>query len=76
MESKDRIPLVWLYVYMFYIYVCFTVSSPYLFVFGVVRVRGTREQMMLQVDLGSYRARAGIDCEKRVFRVFMFMVFE
>ena len=33
-----------------YIYVYF-VSSPYLLVFGDDRVRGTREQMMLQVDL-------------------------
>jgi len=30
-----------------YIYAYFIVSSPYLFVFGGDRVRGTREQMML-----------------------------
>jgi len=29
----------------------YSVSSPYLLVFGNDRVRGTREQMMLQVDL-------------------------
>ena len=31
------------------------VSSPYLLVFGDDRVRGTREQMMLQVDLVRHR---------------------
>jgi len=58
MESKDRIPLVCLYVYMFYICVCLTVSSSYLLVFGDDRVRSTREQMMLQVDLVRLRAGA------------------
>jgi len=28
-----------------------SVSSPYLFVFGDDRVRGTREQVMMQVEL-------------------------
>jgi len=35
-----------------------TVSSPYLLVFGNDRVRGTREHIMLQVDLVRRRARA------------------
>jgi len=35
----------------------FNVSSPYLFVFGDDRVRGTRKQKMLQVDL--VRRRVG-----------------
>jgi len=43
-----------------YIYVYF-VSSPYLNVFGDNHVCGTREQMMLQVDLVRLRARAGLD---------------
>jgi len=52
MKSKDEIPLVYLYglsdVYMcVIIYFCVIVSSPYLFVFGDDRVRGTREPMML-----------------------------
>ena len=37
------------------IYVCVIVSSPYLLVFGDDRVRGTREHMMLQVDLVRHR---------------------
>ena len=42
-----------------YIYVYF-LSSPYLLVFGDDRVRGTREQMILQVDLVRHRVRAGL----------------
>jgi len=41
-----------------YIYVYF-LSSPYLLVFGDDRVRGTREQMMLQVDLVRLSSGAG-----------------
>jgi len=47
---------VCLYVYMLYICVHLTVSSPYLLVFDDDHVRGTREQMMLQVDLVRHRA--------------------
>jgi len=36
------------------------VSSPYLLVFDNDRVRGTCEQMMLQVDLVRHRAEAGL----------------
>ena len=36
------------------------VSSPYLLVFGNDRVRGTREQMILQVDLVRPRDGAGL----------------
>ena len=37
---------------MFDIYfMCYLFSSPYLLVFGDDRVRGTREQMILQVEL-------------------------
>ena len=38
-------------------YNCLTVSSPYLLVFGDDRVRGTQDQMMLQMDL--VRCRSG-----------------
>jgi len=38
----------------------FNVSSPYLLVFGDDRVHGTREQLMLQVDLVRHRAGAGL----------------
>jgi len=61
MESKDEIPLVCLCVCVcvyIYIYICLTVSSPYLLVFGDDRVRGTRKQMMMQVDLVRHRAEA------------------
>jgi len=34
------------------------ISSPYLLVFGDDRVRGTREQMILQVVLVRHRLRA------------------
>jgi len=42
-----------------YIYV-YSVSSPYLLVFGEDRIRGICEQIMLQVDLVRRRARAGL----------------
>ena len=42
---------------MIYVLYVLTIRSPYLFVFGDDRVRGTREQMILQVDL--VRRRAG-----------------
>jgi len=42
---------LYLYVYSF--------SSPYLLVFGDDRIRGIREQMVLQVDLVRHRAGAG-----------------
>jgi len=45
-------------IFVSYIYVYF-VSSPYLLVFGDDRVRGTQEQMMLQVDLVRLSSRAG-----------------
>ena len=34
-------------LYISVLYICYSVSSPYLLVFGDDRVRGTREQMML-----------------------------
>jgi len=40
--------------------IIFIVSSPYLLVFNDNRVRNTREQMMLQVDLVRRRSGAGL----------------
>jgi len=37
------------------------ISSPYLLVFGDDPVRGTQEQMMLQVDLVRHSVGAGLD---------------
>jgi len=53
---------------MFGIFLCvLTVSSPYLFVFGDDRVRGTREQVMMQVEL------VRLSCGEGMFRgTFMF----
>ena len=45
--------LLYKLMHMFY-----SVSSPYLLVFGDDRVRGTQEQSMLQVDLVRHRAEA------------------
>jgi len=51
-----------------YIYV-YSVSSPYLLVFDNDRVRGTREQMMLQVDLVRLSDEAGITWEFLSFMI-------
>ena len=45
---------------MYCIYV-YSVSSPYLLVCGNDRIRGIREQMMLQVSLVRHKAGAGLD---------------
>jgi len=47
------------------------VSSPYLLVFGDDRVRGTREHMMLQVDLVRHRAGGGLDWDKEFSQSFI-----
>jgi len=73
MESKEGFPLVCLWYIYIYIYDYFIVSSPYLLVFGDDRVCGTREQMMLQVDLVRHRVGTGLAWEI-LFRVFI--VFE
>jgi len=49
---------VCVFIYIWIVYVYYTVSSPYLLAFGDDRIRGTREQMMLQVDLVRYKAGA------------------
>jgi len=59
------------------IYVCVIVSSPYLLVFDDDRVCGTREQMMLQVDLVSNRVRAGLVFGEEFLSEFLyFMIFK
>ena len=45
-------------IYLIYIYVLYIVRSLYLLVFDDDCVRGTREQMMLQVDLVMHKAGA------------------
>jgi len=47
--------LLYKLMHMFY-----SISSPYLLVFGDDRVRGTREKSMLQVDLVRHRAGTGL----------------
>ena len=61
--------VLYMYMSVLYIYICvcvcvvYSVSSPYQLVFGDDRVRGTREQMMLQVDLVMLGDGAGIAWE-------------
>ena len=61
MKSKDGIPCCDCVIYINVLYIFYSVSSPYLLVFGDDRVRDTREQMTLQVDLVRLRAGAGLD---------------
>ena len=73
---NQRMKFLWcVCMYMYFIYMCLTVSSPYLFVFGDDRVRGTRKKMMLQVDLVRHRAGAGarLDWEKFLLAFIMFL---
>ena len=65
------ITVLYIYIYIYInIYVSF-VSSPYLLVFGDDRVRGTREQMMLQVDLVRHRAGVGLNWDKEFSQSFI-----
>jgi len=57
-------------------YMIYFVSSPYLLVFGDDRVRGTREHMMLQVDLVRLNIRAGELMGKQFYEVFIIYGFE
>jgi len=52
---------IYIYIYLFIYLFIYFVSSPYLLVVGDDHVRGTREQMMLQVDLVRLRAGAELD---------------
>jgi len=49
----------------------FIISLPYLSMFGDDRVRGTREKMMLQVDLVRHRAKARLDWDKEFSQSFI-----
>ena len=49
------------YIYLVYIFLyALSLSSPYLLVFGDDRVRGTREQVMIQVELVRLSYREGL----------------
>jgi len=58
MRCKGRVVLL-IYCFIYYTCICVfgiflcvsSISSPYLLVFGDDRVRGTREQVMMQVEL-------------------------
>jgi len=52
-------------IYVLYV---LTVSSPYLLVFGDDRIRGTREQVMMQVELVRLSCREGL-----IMGIFIFM---
>ena len=56
MRPKDGIPLVCVFCYINCCICLYSFSSSYLHVFGDDRVRGAREQMMLQVVLVERRA--------------------
>jgi len=56
-----------MYIWYIFLYVL-TVSSPYLLVFGDDRVRGTREHVMMQVELVRLNYGEGL-----IMRIFMFM---
>jgi len=61
-------------MYLLYIYV-YSVSSPYLLVFGDDRVRGTREHMILQVNLVRPRDGARLILGEDFIRVLLIMYF-
>jgi len=50
------------------------VRSPYLLVLGDDRVRGTREQMMLHVDLVRHKVGAGL-VGRRFFSKFYYLMY-
>jgi len=54
---------IFVLAYKCFIYIIdvFIINSPYLLVFGNDRVRGTREQMILLVDLVRHRVGARLD---------------
>jgi len=49
-----------MYINVLCMYMIYSISSPYLLVFGDDRVSGTREQMMLKVDSVRLGDGAGI----------------
>jgi len=60
MRLKDGVP--WIVCVLLYklMHMFYSISSRYLLVFGDDRVRDTREQSMLQVNLVRHRAGAGL----------------
>jgi len=60
MRPKDRVP--WIVCVLLYklMHMFYSISSPYLLLFGDNCVCGTREQSMLQVDLVRHRAGVGL----------------
>jgi len=66
---------VYIYIYTL-IYVYVLVSSPYLLVVGDDRVRGTREQMLLQVVLVKLSSGAGETHGKQFYLSFIVYGFE
>jgi len=61
MRPKDGVPLMCVFCYINYCICLYSFSSLYLLVFDDDRVRGTREQMTLQVVLVERRIGAGLD---------------
>jgi len=61
MRPKDGVPLMCVFCYINCCTCLYSFSSPYLLVFGDDCVRGTREQMTLQVVLVERKAGAGLD---------------
>ena len=58
MRPKDGVPLMCVFCYINFCICLYSFSSPYLLVFCDDCVRGTREQMMLQVVLVELKAKA------------------
>jgi len=58
LRPKDEVPLMCVFCYINCCIWLYSFSSPYLCVFGNDRVRGIREQMMLQVVLVELKAEA------------------
>ena len=65
---KYRYMVVYMYITMRYVDF---ISSPYLLVFGDDRVRGTREQVMMQVELVRLSRGEGIAWEFYLYIYFL-----
>ena len=73
-ECVIDVSIVYTYTYVYFEYVyASSFSSPYLLVFDNDRVRGTREQMMLQVELVRPRCREGIAWEFYLYIYFLLL---
>jgi len=62
--------MIYLMNYMVCIYVCLTISSPYMLVFGDDRILSTHKQGMLQVDLVRHRSGVGLVWDKEFHQSF------